>query len=92
MEKNNHCFFSLSPIQFSLLSTLIGILLINNLNLDEQNSLGNFIVNVGQAMLTAAAQGALLEESGQQSDRISQQIRMLKKQIYLLEKELDGQK
>ncbi|MCX7920603.1 MAG: hypothetical protein N3B21_01055 [Clostridia bacterium] len=85
------CFFSLPPKQFSLLSSLLGILLIDNLDLNRQNSLGNFIVNVGQAILTAAAQGQSLQSNSSQNDHIRQQIQMLKKQICALEQELDNQ-
>lgn len=81
-------FFSLQPKQFSLISSLLGILLIDNLDLNQQNSLGNFIVNVGQAILTAAAQGQALQSNSSQDDRIRQKIEMLKQQICDLEKEL----
>jgi len=57
------CFFSLPPKQFSLLSSLIGIFLIDNLDTNQQNSLGNFLVNVGQAILTAAAQGQSMQNN-----------------------------
>jgi len=82
-------FFSIPPRQYALLSTLLGILLIGNLDLNQQNSLGNFIVNVGQAILTAAAQGQALQNNSSQDDRIRKKIEMLKKQIGDLEKELD---
>lgn len=87
------CFFSLPPKQFSLLSSLIGILLIDNLDLDQQNSLGNFIVNVGQAILVSAAQAQMLQNNNSQNsqnDYIRQQIRILKQQIDMLEKQLDS--
>lgn len=83
------CFFSLPPRQFSLLSSIIGILLIDNLELDQQNSLGNFIVSIGQAILTAAAQGQSLKSRSQQNDYVRQQIQMLKSQISALEQRLD---
>lgn len=82
------CFFSLPPEQFSLLSSLIGILIINNLDLNQQNSLGNFIVGVGQAILTAAAQGQTLQSSNAQNQQIQRQIKALKKQICMLEQEI----
>lgn len=80
-------FFSLDPVKFSLLSSLIGILLIDNLNPDQQNSLGNFVVNIGQNLLTAAAQADTLQES--QQNQVRRQIQSLKKQIAELEEELD---
>jgi hypothetical protein len=56
------CLFSLPPKQFALLSSLIGIFLIDNLDTNQLNSLGNFIINVGQVILTAAAQSETLDE------------------------------
>lgn len=47
---------SLPPKQFILLSSLIGILLIDNIDAKDQIILGKFINNIGQTILTAAAQ------------------------------------
>lgn len=47
---------SLPPKQFILLSSLIGILLIDGIDAKEQIILGKFINNVGQTILTAATQ------------------------------------
>ncbi len=66
------CFFNLPPKQFSLLSSLIGIILIDNLDTNQQNSLGNFLINVGQAILTSAAQGQLIQSNNQLGDNINQ--------------------
>ncbi len=79
-------FFSLDPLKFSLLSSLIGIFLIDSLDQNQQNSLGNFIVNVGQNLLTAA-QGETLQQS--QRNQIRRQIQSLKNQIAELEAELE---
>mgnify|MGYP001394886880 FL=1 len=84
------CLFSLSPRQFSLLSSLLGIFLIDNLDLDQQNSLGNFIVNIGQAILTAAAQGQTLQSNNSKDNHLRRQIQALKQQIYILEQELEN--
>lgn len=81
-------FFSIPPVEFSLLASLIGILLLKYLNYDQQNSLGNFLVNVGTNMLTAAAQGQLQENESSQDDQLQDKIEELKKQISLLEKEI----
>ncbi|HQO94887.1 MAG TPA: hypothetical protein PK516_03430 [Sedimentibacter sp.] len=50
------CITTLPPKQFVLLSTLIGILLIDDIDPKEQIILGKFINNIGQTILTAAAQ------------------------------------
>lgn len=50
------CIVSLPPKQFVLLSSLIGILLIDNIDAKDQFILGKFINNIGQTIITAAAQ------------------------------------
>nr|WP_300095647.1 hypothetical protein [Sedimentibacter sp.] len=50
------CITSLPPKQFILLSSLIGILLIDSIDAKDQIILGKFINNIGQTILTAAAQ------------------------------------
>jgi hypothetical protein len=47
---------TLPPKQFILLSSLIGILLIDSIDAKDQIILGKFINNIGQTILTAAAQ------------------------------------
>jgi hypothetical protein len=47
---------TLPPKRFIFLSTLIGILLIDNIDSKDQIILGKFINNIGQTILTAAAQ------------------------------------
>jgi hypothetical protein len=62
-------FFSIPPNQYALLASLIGVALAENLDLNQQNSLGNFIVDIGTTMLTAAAQGQLIES---RSNKVAQ--------------------
>jgi hypothetical protein len=50
------CITSLPPKQFILLSSLIGILIIDNIDVKDQFILGKFISNIGHTILTAAAQ------------------------------------
>jgi len=57
MDKVN--FFSMTGNEFALLSASLGVLLTKNLTADEQNSLGNFFLSVGQSLLTSAAQDQL---------------------------------
>lgn len=86
------CFFSLPPKQFSLLSSIIGILIIDCLTPVQQNSLGNFIVGLGQNILTAAAQSELIKETAPKNDKVTRQLNMIKQQICMLEKELGKEK
>lgn len=82
-------FFSLPPAQFALLSALLGVLLTDNLDADQQNSLGNFIVGVGQTILVSAAQAVIVKNNNEKNDHLRQQIKAIKKQIGMLEKELE---
>lgn len=84
-----NCLSAFPPKQFALLSTLIGLLIIDGLDADDQNSIGNFIVGIGQTILVSAAQQQLLESNKQKNNSIRNQINMLKKQINSLESQLD---
>ncbi|GAA4654551.1 hypothetical protein GCM10023142_16890 [Anaerocolumna aminovalerica] len=85
------CLLSLPPKQFTLLSTIFGLILLDDLSINQKNALGNFIVSVGQTMLTAAAQEQSLQ-SDSENDQICEDIDDLKKQITLLKKELNSRK
>jgi len=45
------------------LSAAIAVILIDGLSVDEQNTLGNFIMCIGQDICSAAAQTSLRETS-----------------------------
>lgn len=49
------------PGLFSLSAVAVGAVLVDDFNANEQNSIGNWIVMVGQYMLTYAAQQQLIE-------------------------------
>ena len=69
-------FFSLPPKQFSLLSSIIGILLLQDLDLNQQNTLGNFLVNIGTNILTAAGQGQLLQSQNRKTMKYEENQRI----------------
>ena len=81
--------FSLPPKQYALFSSLLGILLVDILDLDQQNSFGNFLVGTGTSLLVAAAQGQLIQSESEKADQVRQQISKLKQQIIQLEQQLD---
>jgi len=56
-------FFKMSDKEIILLSAEIAILLIENLNVDEQNTLGNFLMSVGQDIILGAGQTAIRENN-----------------------------
>ncbi len=51
-----YAFNKLPPNQFALLAAFLGVLLNFALNSEEKAALGNFIISIGQTMLTAQAQ------------------------------------
>ncbi|WP_053956742.1 hypothetical protein [Inediibacterium massiliense] len=84
-------FFNLPPDTFSILATLLGLGIANGLDLNQQNSLGNFIEQLGQTILTVSAQAQSQQsqqEQQQQNEQIQLQIEYLKKQIEYLEKQV----
>ncbi len=96
MNNNNQnplfeCFFSLPPEQFALLSVLIGIVISDFLDIDQQNILGSFLSNLGGTISTISAQAAFLESNNSKNDKLLSQIQSLKNQICMLEKELIDQ-
>jgi hypothetical protein len=56
----------IGPEQFAILSSVVAVALSEGLSPDETNSLGNFLVAAGSAMLVIAAQQQLL--SGNQGN------------------------
>lgn len=50
------CLDNIPPTQFAVFAALIGAALAEELDVNEQNSIGNFLVSVGQTLLTIAAQ------------------------------------
>lgn len=52
---------NLNPTTYNLIAVAVGILLVGDLNANEQNSLGNWLLLVGQYLATNAAQQQLIE-------------------------------
>lgn len=52
---------SIHPTSYNLLAVAIGIVLVGDLNANEQNSLGNWFLLLGQYLATNAAQQQLIE-------------------------------
>lgn len=83
--------FDLSPEEFTALSVLIGFALLPGLTTNQQNSLGNFLMGVGQVLETAAAQQAVADDKC--PDRVSElqtQIKLLEARLAALEGQSGG--
>jgi len=82
-----HNFDRIPPNQFALIAALLGVLLNLDLDADEQNSFGNFLVSVGQTMLTAAAQAGNIAAHPTKSS-LSKRIDQMNTELDLLKKQL----
>jgi len=58
---NNNFPPNIDPTTFSFSAVLIGTILVGDLNSNEQNSIGNWLMLVGQYIVTNAAQQQLIE-------------------------------
>lgn len=73
---------ALNPFEFATLAYVIGVLLCDGLNANEQSSLGNFYNLLGEVMQTVGAQGQNLNSSAStQNTRIEDTIQSLKGKI-----------
>jgi len=61
-------YMRLSPKETILISSAIAILISEELNTDEQNFIGNFLLSIGQDILTIAAQSQLIEDKKKQKN------------------------
>lgn len=80
------CYEQCRGNQLIILSTLLSLVISDNLSSDELNTLGNFIVAVGSLMLTKAAEIQALESQqdnsmAQMQQQIDQLQTTLKKQM-----------
>ena len=58
--------FSLSGNEFGIIGAVIGYILCQNLDIDEQNSIGNLLELIGQMMLSIAAQNQVKQNDQNQ--------------------------
>lgn len=58
---NNNFPPNINPTSYNLIAVAIGIFLVGDLNANEQNSLGNWFMLLGQYLATNASQQQLIE-------------------------------
>ena len=84
--------FNVGPYSFTISAFLIGLLLVQELSLEEQDSIGNWLQLVGLTMQTYASQQITIDASKIDNKDISNDssdIEKLKKTIKDIEEELD---
>ncbi len=74
---------TLDPFEYTIFAAVIGFIWSGELTMYEKSSLGNFIMEIGQVMVTIAAQESLLQGMGHtySHDDVEQQIKDLQRQI-----------
>lgn len=94
MQELYDMIFSLPPKSFTLVSVIIGFILIDDLDGAEQNALGNFIIMIGQVLETNSGQQQLISSrtSDQNNNKLEKEIEKLKQEIMELQKHLDLRK
>lgn len=88
--KNLACWiYSLNGYEFTLVASLIAFLIAPPLSINEQNSLGNFFEQIGQTLLTIAAQNQTIKHKNKQISTMSDNnIDDLHKEIHRIKEEL----
>lgn len=95
--KNLACWiYSLNGYEFTLVSTLVAFLIAPPLSINEQNSLGNFFEQMGQTLLTIAAQNQTIKHKARQisnmnnktnPDDLLKEIEKIKEELYQLRRD-----
>ena len=84
--------FNIGPYSFTTSAFLIGLLLVQELSIEEQDSIGNWLQLVGLTMQTYASQQITIDASkidNKDKSNDGSDIEKLKKTIKDIEEELD---
>ena len=81
--------FPIEPYGFTTSAFLIGLILVQRLSIEEQDSIGNWLQLVGLTMQTYASQKSTLDANNSPQQDNSSDIETLKKAIKDIEEELD---
>ena len=81
--------FNVGPYSFTTSAFLIGLLLVQELSIEEQDSIGNWLQLVGLTMQTYASQKVTLDANNDTTKEDDTNIDALKKTIKNIEEKLD---
>ena len=81
--------FNVGPYSFTTSAFLIGLLLVQELSIEEQDSIGNWLQLVGLTMQTYASQKVTLDVNNDTTKEDDTNIDALKKTIENIEEKLD---
>ena len=91
----NNITSNINPTVFSWSAIIVGTILCEELNVLEQNAIGNWIILLGDYLLTNAAQIAVLQADNQNNNQPldnEQKMESLQKAIKKIEEELENLK
>lgn len=83
---------NIDALSFTGSAVIIGFLLIDDLTINEQNAIGDWLMLVGQVLQTNASQKQVIEERLPNKDDFyqSKDIDIIKKGLNLLNKEIEN--
>lgn len=83
---------NINPKEFTISACIIGYLLIDNFNANEQNAIGNWLMLVGQVLETNASQLQVIQGNNQNNNVNNQNndIENIKKAIEIINKKLNN--
>ena len=81
--------FNVGPYSFTTSAFLIGLLLVQELSIEEQDSIGNWLQLVGLTMQTYASQKVTLDVNNDTTKEDNTNIDALKKTIKNIEEKFD---
>lgn len=87
-------FADLDPFELALLATLIGVAIADVRGIEEQNTIGNFIIAIGATILSIASQKQflILAEVKAEEEKNKKEIEEIKQQLQELLLALDSKK
>jgi hypothetical protein len=85
---------SVDPKPYTLTACVIGFVLIDDLTANEQNSIGNWLMLIGQVLETNASQQAVINERTQQDNKskemsIENELELMKKVVQKMQQEIN---
>ena len=81
--------YNFNGYEFTLVATLIAFLIAPGMSINEQNALGNFFEQMGQTLLTIAAQNQTIKHKKKQISTLrDDDINDLHEEIYKIKQEL----
>ena len=78
-------FFDMPSELMTALGTVIGFALLGDMDADQQNAIGNFLMLIGQILTTDATQAQTLQarQDAEQQKKIEARIRRLEERLHI---------